>query len=151
MPTADYEIELGKAATLRQGTDVTVVAWGAQVHVARKAVEEAEAELGISCELIDLRSLLPWDVDTSTLRQCTGSPKKKKEKSLILCNVLYNAFVVAASVEKTGRLVITHEAAKSCGLGAEIAQSISERCFLSLESPIEVYMKIKKINFFIKS
>ena len=63
---------------------------------------------GISCELIDLRSILPWDVDT-----------------------------VAESVKKTGRLVINHEAPLTCGFAGEIAATIQERCFLHLESPIQ--------------
>jgi 2-oxoisovalerate dehydrogenase E1 component beta subunit len=85
---------------------VTVLAWGAQMEIVEKAVEMAEA-IGISCELIDLRSILPWDVDT-----------------------------VAASVEKTGRLVINHEAPLTGGFAGEIASTIQQRCFLHLESPI---------------
>ncbi len=91
---------------MKTGTDVTVLAWGAQIEICQKAIEMAEAE-GISCELIDLRSILPWDVDT-----------------------------VAASVTKTGRLVINHEAPLTGGFAGEIAATIQQRCFLHLESPI---------------
>ena len=81
VPMADYEIPLGKAEVVREGTDVTVVGWGAQVHLLARACKQAEEELGISCELIDLRSILPWDADA-----------------------------VEASVKKTGRLIVSHEA-----------------------------------------
>lgn len=71
IPTGDYTIPLGKARIVREGKDVTIVGWGAQVHVLSKAIELAEKE-GISCELIDLRTILPWDVDAisnSVLKQ----------------------------------------------------------------------------------
>jgi 2-oxoisovalerate dehydrogenase E1 component beta subunit len=106
VPIEDYEIELGKAAVRRQGTDVTLVGWGGQVLVLEKACEAA-AELGISVELIDLRSLMPWDVDC-----------------------------VTESVEKTGRLIVSHEAPKTGGFAAEVGSTITERCFLSLEAPV---------------
>jgi 2-oxoisovalerate dehydrogenase E1 component beta subunit len=80
VPEGDYEIELGKANIVQSGGDITLVGYGSQLLVLKKAVEEA-SKLGISCELVDLRSLLPWDVET-----------------------------VANSVCKTGRLIISHEA-----------------------------------------
>ena len=107
VPVEDYEIELGKAKVLRRGSDVTIVAYGNQVNTVKKATEAADA-LDISCEVIDLRSLLPWDVDT-----------------------------VEASVRKTGRLLITHEAPLTGGFAAEISAKIQERCFLSLEAPFK--------------
>jgi len=106
VPDGDYIIPLGKAEVVKEGRDVTLVGWGAQIQVMEKAIELAEKE-GISCELIDLRTLSPWDVET-----------------------------VERSVKKTGKLIISHEAPVTCGLGAEISSSIQERCFLHLESPI---------------
>lgn len=106
VPEGDYELPLGKAELVKEGADVTVVAWGAQVEIIEKAAEMAEKD-GISVELIDLRSILPWDADT-----------------------------IAESVQKTGRLVINHEAPLTNGFGAEIAATIQEMCFLYLESPI---------------
>jgi 2-oxoisovalerate dehydrogenase E1 component beta subunit len=105
VPVGDYEIELGKAAIREHGSDVTLVGWGGQMSVLKKATDLA-AELGISVELIDLRTLLPWDIET-----------------------------VVNSVLKTGRLVVSHEAPKTSGFGAEILTTISEECFLSLEAP----------------
>ena len=106
VPDEYYQLPLGKAEVVQTGTDLTLLAWGAQVSVVEKAAQLAAAD-GISCEVIDLRSLIPWDIET-----------------------------VAASVQKTGRLVINHEAPLTSGFGAEIAASIQQECFLSLESPI---------------
>lgn len=103
----DYTIELGKADLVQEGTDVTVVGWGAQMRVLQAACDKAKAELGASCELIDLRTLLPWDTE-----------------------------MVQSSVVKTGKLLISHEAPITCGFGAEIAARIQEKCFYSLEAPI---------------
>ena len=105
VPTGDYTIPIGEADIVKTGSDITVVGWGAQVHVLQQACEKAE-DLGISCELIDLRSLLPWDVDA-----------------------------VEASVKKTGRLLVSHEAPITGGFAAEIAATIQDRCFLHLEAP----------------
>lgn len=107
VPVGDYEIELGKAEILRPGEDVTVVGWGGQLRVLAKACALA-AELGIDCELIDLQSILPWDFET-----------------------------VAASVSKTGKLVVSHEAPITCGFGAEVAATVADRCFWNLEAPIK--------------
>ena len=106
VPEGDYQIELGKADVVKQGTDITVLAWGAQMEIIEKACVMAEKE-GISCEIIDLRTLSPWDIDT-----------------------------VAKSVKKTGRLVINHEAPLTGGFAGEIAATIQQECFLHLESPI---------------
>jgi len=108
VPLGDYEIPLGKGRKVMEGTDVTVVGWGAQIHVLSEACKRAKEEAGISCELIDLRTLLPWDVD-----------------------------IVEQSVRKTGRLVVSHEAPKTGGFAAEISSTIQERCFLHLEAPIQ--------------
>ena len=106
VPEEDYQLPLGKAEVVKQGNDITVLAWGAQMEIAEKAAEMAANE-GISCEIIDLRSILPWDVET-----------------------------IAASVMKTGRLVITQEAPLTAGFASEIAATIQNECFLHLESPI---------------
>ncbi|WP_285039573.1 alpha-ketoacid dehydrogenase subunit beta [Plantibacter sp. lyk4-40-MEA-4] len=98
-----------RARTVRAGTDATLVAYGPLVQTALEAAEAA-ADEGVDLEVIDLRSLAPLDVDA-----------------------------IAASVEKTGRLVITHEAQRSGGIGAELAASITERCFdLLEEAPVRV-------------
>ncbi|WP_372873330.1 alpha-ketoacid dehydrogenase subunit beta [Shewanella sp.] len=106
VPEGDYELPLGKAEVVKEGKDITLLAWGAQMEIVEKAAEMAEKE-GISCEIIDLRTLAPWDVDT-----------------------------VAESVRKTGRLLINHEAPLTGGFAGEIAATIQEECFLYLESPI---------------
>ncbi len=100
----DTVLPMSSARVVSTGSDVTLVAYGPLVATARDAVEAA-ADDGISIELIDLRSISPIDFDT-----------------------------VSASVRKTGRLVITHEAAQSGGIGAEVAASITERCFNWLEA-----------------
>ena len=106
VPEGDYMIPLSQADVMRKGTDITLVGWGGQLRVLEKACEMAE-ELDISCELIDLRTLLPWDVET-----------------------------VVNSVQKTGRLIISHEAPKTGGFASEVASEIQEQAFLHLESPI---------------
>ncbi|MEX1226892.1 MAG: transketolase C-terminal domain-containing protein [Marinobacter sp.] len=106
VPEEDYRLPLGEAEVIKEGTDITLLGWGAQMEVLTQAVEMAEKE-GISCEVIDLRTILPWDVKT-----------------------------VADSVLKTGRLLISHEAPLTGGFAGEIAATIQERCFLYLESPI---------------
>jgi 2-oxoisovalerate dehydrogenase E1 component beta subunit len=106
VPDKDYEIPLGVAEIVQQGTDITLLGWGAQMVQVNRAAELAAAD-GISCEVIDLRTLLPWDRDT-----------------------------LDESVSKTGRLLISHEAPLTGGFAGEIAASIQELCFLSLEAPI---------------
>ena len=108
VPVGDYEIELGKAEVLRTGTDVTVVGWGGHLQVLEKACDMAREKHGISCELIDLQTIVPWDADC-----------------------------VERSVSKTGKLVVSHEAPITCGFGAEVVAKMQDRCFLSLESPIQ--------------
>ncbi|GEJ57341.1 alpha-ketoacid dehydrogenase subunit beta [Anaeromyxobacter diazotrophicus] len=106
VPEGEYAIPLGQARVTRAGHQVTVLAWGAMWHEADQAAREAEQE-GIDCEVVDLRSLAPLDLDT-----------------------------ILGSVRKTGRAVIVHEAPRTCGFGAELSATIQERCFLSLEAPI---------------
>ncbi|CAK9208164.1 unnamed protein product [Sphagnum jensenii] len=102
----DYTLPLSSAEVMREGSDITLVGWGAQLTILEQACTEA-AKDGISCELIDLRTLIPWDQE-----------------------------LVEASVNKTGRLLVSHEAPVTGGFGAEIAAYITERCFLRLEAPI---------------
>ncbi|WP_286219357.1 alpha-ketoacid dehydrogenase subunit beta [Paraoerskovia sediminicola] len=105
----DAALPMDAARVLRTGTDVTLVTWGGLVGTALDAASAA-ADEGVSIEVVDLRSLSPIDHAT-----------------------------VAASVRRTGRLVVTHEAARTCGLGAEIAATVTERCFEHLEAaPLRV-------------
>ncbi|MBI4510212.1 MAG: alpha-ketoacid dehydrogenase subunit beta [Deltaproteobacteria bacterium] len=107
VPDGDYEIPLGQAKILREGTKCTLIAWGAMVHPALEAVEKAAA-LGIDVELLDLMTLMPFDLDT-----------------------------IVASVKKTGHAVIVQEAPKTCGFAAELVASICERAMAHLEAPVE--------------
>ncbi|HJU20051.1 MAG TPA: alpha-ketoacid dehydrogenase subunit beta [Stellaceae bacterium] len=103
VPDGYYTVPLGRAAVVRPGDKVTVLTYGTMVHVALAAAAEA----GIDAEIIDLRTLLPLDLDT-----------------------------IVASVNKTGRCVIAHEATRTCGFGAELAALVEEHCFYHLEAPI---------------
>jgi len=105
VPEGDFTVEIGKARVVREGDHVTVITYGAMLYEALDAAAKAEAE-GVDCEVIDLRTLWPLDVDA-----------------------------IVASVEKTGRVVVVHEAPKSCGLAAEIVALINEKAFLRLEAP----------------
>ena len=89
---------------MREGQDLTVITYGTMVHVGLAAIEE----LGVDADVIDLRTLVPLDIET-----------------------------IEASVKKTGRCVIIHEATRTSGFGAELAAQIQERCFYHLEAPIE--------------
>jgi 2-oxoisovalerate dehydrogenase E1 component beta subunit len=106
VPEEAYTVEIGKAQVVRPGKDVTLIAWGAMVPVCLKAAELCEPR-GADCEVIDVRTLVPLDEET-----------------------------ILESVRKTGRVVIVHEAQKTCGFGAEISALISEEAILSLEAPI---------------
>lgn len=98
-----YITPLGKASIVREGADVTILAYGTMVYVALAAAEES----GLNAEVIDLRTLIPLDTDT-----------------------------IEASVKKTGRCVILHEATKTSGFGAELSAQVQEMCFFHLEAPI---------------
>jgi pyruvate/2-oxoglutarate/acetoin dehydrogenase E1 component len=106
VPDGEYAVPLGKARIAREGVDVSIITYAATVHDSLSAAEKAKSE-GIDVEVLDLRTLLPYDKDAIT-----------------------------ATVRKTGRVVIVHEAPKICGFGAEIAAFIAERELLSLEAPI---------------
>ena len=103
VPDGYYKVPLGRAATVREGSDITILCYGAMVHVSLAATEET----GIDAEIIDLRSIVPLDIDT-----------------------------IEASVKKTGRCMIVHEASRFGGFGAELSALVQERCFYQLESPI---------------
>ncbi len=103
VPEGYYRIDLGKAAVVREGEALTILAYGTMVHV----VETVVAERGVDAEVIDLRTLLPLDIETIT-----------------------------ASVNKTGRCLIVHEATRTSGFGAELAAQVQERCFYALEAPV---------------
>ena len=104
VPEDEYVLPIGKARTVCEGNDLTVVSWGASVVQCMQAIEKS----GKSIELIDLRTIYPFDVDA-----------------------------VEASVKKTGRCVVVHEAPLTCGFGSEISARIMERCFLHLEAPVQ--------------
>ena len=103
VPADYYRIELGKAATVREGQALTILVYGTMVHVVKSVVEE----LGIDAEIVDLRTLMPLDIDA-----------------------------IVASVTKTGRCMVVHEATRTSGFGAELAALVQERCFYHLEAPV---------------
>ncbi len=104
VPDGHYTVPLGKAQVVRAGNDLTVLAYGTMVHVALAAVEEN----GIDAEVIDLRTLVPLDIET-----------------------------IEASVKKTGRCLVVQEATRTSGFASELATLVQERCFYHLEAPIE--------------
>lgn len=106
VPEGEYTIELGKADIKREGSDVTIVTYGAMVHASLKAAEELEKE-NVSVEVIDLMTISPLDIDT-----------------------------IVASVKKTGRVVVVQEAQRQAGIAAMVATEIQERAILHLEAPI---------------
>ena len=106
-PEAYYSLPLGKAHTVQEGSDVSIFAYGAMVPVAVEAAQQLQRESGTSVEIIDLRTVWPLDEET-----------------------------IVASVEKTGRAIVVHEAARAGGVGAEVTAIINERCLYSLLKPV---------------
>src|SRR5699024_3730864 len=106
VPEEEYTIELGKADVKREGNDVTIVTYGAMVHASLKAAEEL-AEDGVDVEVVDLRTISPFDIET-----------------------------VVESVKKTNRVVVVQEAQRQAGIAATVATEIQERAILHLEAPI---------------
>lgn len=106
IPDEEYFVPLGKANVCREGTDATVLTYGNMVHVAMNAAEELKAD-GINLEIVDLRTVHPLDEET-----------------------------ILASVKKTGRAVVFHEARKVGGLGGEVAAVIAEKAFADLKAPV---------------
>ena len=109
VPVAAYELPLSKAEVLKEGADVTVISYGQPLYLAAAAIERAEKDLGVSAELIDLRTIYPWDKKT-----------------------------IFESVRKTGRVVVIHESMVNAGVGAEVAAAIQEdpETFVRLEAPV---------------
>ncbi|RKD26755.1 2-oxoisovalerate dehydrogenase [Ammoniphilus oxalaticus] len=107
VPEGEYTIPLGKANVVREGTDVTIITYGAMVHTSLTAAEEIEKEQGVKVEVIDLRTISPIDIET-----------------------------ILASVEKTNRAIVVQEAQKSAGIAAEVVAQINEKAILHLEAPV---------------
>ena len=105
VPEGEYTVPLESAAVVREGRHVTVIAYGAMLYEALDAAQKA-AEQGIEAEVVDLRTLWPVDIET-----------------------------IIASVKKTGRLIIVHEAPKTCGFGSELVSLVCEKAFYHLEAP----------------
>ncbi|MCJ1380278.1 hypothetical protein MMC17_003381 [Xylographa soralifera] len=108
VPTEAYELPLSKAEIVKQGKDVTIVSYGHPLYTCSAAIAAAEKDFGIKIELIDLRTIYPWDRKT-----------------------------VLDSVEKTGRAIVVHESMANAGVGAEVAATIQEGAFLKLEAPVQ--------------
>lgn len=106
VPAGEYVVPIGKASVAREGKDVTLVSYGKTLLGCLQAAGELQ-KMEISAEVIDLRSIKPWDEET-----------------------------VLASVEKTGRLVVVHEASRTCGVGAEVAATAAEKAFSALKAPV---------------
>jgi len=103
----DHTVPIGEAKLIQEGGDLTVICWGAMVREVLRAVEQVKDD-GVNADVIDLRTISPMDDE-----------------------------MIMSSVKKTGRVVIVHEAPKTCGLGAEIIARINEKALLSLEAPVE--------------
>lgn len=108
VPTEAYELPLSKAEIVKEGKDVTIISYGHPLYTCMSAITAAEKDLDIKVELIDLRTIYPWDRST-----------------------------IMASVQKTGRAIVVHESMVNAGVGAEVAASIQEGAFLQLEAPVQ--------------
>lgn len=107
VPEGEYTVPIGKANVVREGSDVTILTYGAMVHTSLKAAEMAEKERGSKVEVVDLRTISPLDIET-----------------------------ILTSVEKTGRAIVVQEAPKSAGVAAEVIAQINEKAILKLEAPV---------------
>lgn len=107
VPTEAYELPLCKADVLKTGKDVTIISYGTPLYNCSSAIEKAEKDFGCDVELIDLRTIYPWDRPT-----------------------------ILESVKKTGKAIVVHESMSNAGVGAEVAATIQETCFLRLEAPV---------------
>ncbi len=122
VPDGEYTVPIGKAKVIREGSDLTIISWGAMVREVLRAAETAEKE-GFKAEVIDLRTISPMDDGT-----------------------------YLESVRKTGRVVVVHEAPPTCGVGAEIIARINEKALLSMQAPVvrvtgfDVVMPLSKLE-----
>ncbi|KAI5201334.1 thiamine diphosphate-binding protein [Aureobasidium subglaciale] len=107
VPTEAYEIPLSKAEIVKPGKDITIISYGTPLYTCSNAIAKAEADFGCEIELIDLRTIYPWDRPT-----------------------------VIESVKRTGKAIVVHESMTNAGVGAEVAATIQETCFLNLEAPV---------------
>ncbi|KAF2124051.1 thiamine diphosphate-binding protein [Dothidotthia symphoricarpi CBS 119687] len=108
VPIEPFTLPLDRAEILKPGTDLTIISYGTPLYTCAAAIAKAEQDFGCSVELIDLRTIYPWDRET-----------------------------VLGSVRKTGRAVVVHESMMNAGVGAEVAASIQEKAFLRLEAPVK--------------
>ncbi|KAH0346367.1 thiamine diphosphate-binding protein, partial [Aureobasidium melanogenum] len=108
VPAEAYEIPLSKAEIVKPGKDVTIISYGTPLYTCSNAIEKAEADFGCEIELIDLRTIYPWDRPT-----------------------------IIESVKRTGKAIVVHESMTNSGVGAEVAATIQEQCFLNLEAPVD--------------
>lgn len=108
VPNEAYELPLSKAEVVKSGSDVSIISYGQPLYLCSSAIAAAEMKLGVSVELIDLRTIYPWDRET-----------------------------VLQSVQKTGRAIVVHESMTNAGVGAEVAATIQEGAFLNLEAPVQ--------------
>jgi 2-oxoisovalerate dehydrogenase E1 component beta subunit len=108
VPQEAYTLPLDKAEVLKPGEDVTVVSYGTPLYTCQAAIDAVEKDLKCSVELIDLRTIYPWDRQT-----------------------------VMNSVRKTGRCIVVHESMVNAGVGAEVAATVQEGCFLRLTAPVQ--------------
>lgn len=107
VPEGEYTVPIGKANVVREGKDVTILTYGAMVHTSLKAAEEIEKAQGVSVEVIDLRTLMPLDIET-----------------------------IVESIKKTNRAIVVQEAQKTAGIAAEVIAQVNEKAILHLEAPV---------------
>ena len=108
VPNEAYELPLSKAEIVKPGKDITIVSYGQPLYLCSSAIAAAEKDFDVEIELVDLRTLYPWDRET-----------------------------VLNSVRKTGRAIVVHESMVNAGVGAEVAATIQEGAFLKLEAPVQ--------------
>ena len=108
VPIDSYTLPLDKAEILKPGSDLTIVSYSTPLYTCQAAIEAAEKDFGCSVELVDLRTIYPWDRAT-----------------------------VLESVKRTGRAIVVHESMMNAGVGAEVAATIQEQAFLRLSAPVK--------------